>query len=90
MITITPTVTKVIDEPRREVTMSFLFEDDVTMDTRTISSTGKTKTPEEGKLLLDRVIQRYIDQIAHEALVGPIVATLESDAKIYMESELNG
>jgi len=90
MITVTPTIIRVINESRREVVMAVEFSDDVSSDVRTVTGTGKTKTQAEGKGLLDNVKDRYLAELAHEALVIPIKAVLEADAKTYLEAELNG
>ncbi len=90
MIEVTPTITKVINESRREVTMSCLIVDDVTADSRTIVVTGKVKTAAEKKATMDRAVQIYRDELVYEALIAPIISALESDAKTYLEAELNG
>jgi len=87
--TVTATIANVINEARQEVVMSVQFDDGLG-DIRTLTSKGKTKTQAEGKQLLDGILARYQEQVAREARVASVIATLESDAKTYLETELNG
>ena len=88
-ITCTPIITRVINESRREITMSVEF-DDGEGDVRTIASTGKAKTQDEGKRLMDTIIDQYETAIAHEVVVATVKAEMETDAKTYLEGQLNG
>ncbi len=88
-ITCTPTITRVINEARREVVMSVEI-DDGNGDVRTISDTGKAKTPAEGKQLMDAIVAEYRQGLAHEAMVVTVKEEMEADAKTYLEQQLNG
>lgn len=89
VITCTPTIIRVINEVRREIVMSVEI-DDGNGDVRTIVNTGKAKTQAEGKLLMDTIVHKYQGELAHEAMVVFIKQEMESDAKAYLEEQLNG
>ena len=84
-----PTITRVINEARREVVMSVVI-DDGEGDVRTITGKGKAKTEAEGKRLLDGIVDRYKAEIAHEAVVATMKNEMEADAKTYLDEQLNG
>ena len=88
-ITCTPTITRVINEARREVVMSVEI-DDGAGDIRTVAGTGKAKTQAEGKHLMDAIVTKYRQELVHEAMVATVKQEMESDAKTYLEAELNG
>lgn len=89
-ITATPLITKVINEDRREIVMSVEISDDTGGgDVRTLSGTGKAKTDAEGKRLMDSIVTRYKAERAHEAAVATIKTEMETEAKIYLEEQLN-
>ncbi len=85
----TPTITRVINEARREVVMSVVI-DDGEGDVRTITGKGKAKTEAEGKRLLDGIVDRNKAEIAHEAVVATVKNEMETDAKTYLDIQLNG
>ena len=64
--------------------------DDGEGDVRTISCTGKAKTEAEGKRLMDSIVHKYQCQRAHEAMVEVVKQEMETDAKLYLETALNG
>lgn len=88
-ITCTPTVTRLINKARREIVMSVEI-DDGDGDVRTVSGTGKTLTDEQSKALLDAIVKEYQRQRAHETTVTTVKQEMESDAKTYLEGQLNG
>lgn len=89
MITCTPEITRLINASRVEITMSVEI-DDGEGDTRTITGTGKAKTQEEGKHLMDGIIEKYRQELVYEAMVVTVKQEMEADAKTYLEAQLNG
>ncbi len=88
-ITCTPTITRVINEARREIVLSVEI-DDGDGDVRTVTGTGKAKTQAEGKQLMDGIVEKYRRELAHEAMVEVVKGEMEADAKTYLEAQLNG
>ncbi len=88
-ITCTPTITRVINEARREIVMSVEI-DDGAGNVRTIIGTGKAKEQAEGKQLMDSILRRYAAQKSHEKVVATVKSEMETNAKDYLEAQLNG
>lgn len=90
-ITCTPTITKVINEARREIVMSVEIDDgNDPADIRTITNIGKAKTAAEGKQLMDAIITEYQRQLTYESMVETVKEEMEANAKTYLETQLNG
>lgn len=88
-ITCTPTITRVINEARREIVMSVEI-DDGAGDVHIVSVIGKAKTQAEGKQFMDSILEKYRQELAYETLVETVRQEMESDAKVYLEAQLNG
>ena len=88
VIIVTPTITRVINEARREVVMSVEI-DDGAGDVRTITGIGKAKTQAESKVLMDEILRKYQRERAREDTLVTVKNEMEADAKTYLEAQLN-
>jgi hypothetical protein len=88
-ITATPSVLRLINKERMEIVMSVEI-DDGDGDVRTLTETGKAKDKTERERLMDGIVARYNNERAKESDLVVVKGEMETDAKAYLEDQLNG